>query len=158
VVVFAYIYGDIPQVQSDLKGIRNILFINLVPSEIVWLQKYFCPEDMESEVEHREVPTEEAAVKSSGTMKKRHRGRHIAAGRRSEPKELTRGDCGSRRKLAAACRKASSRARVAWFKRNVFRKIRTPGNCGPQKELVAVGKGMTNYKTGRAQGIRWQET
>jgi sulfopyruvate decarboxylase TPP-binding subunit len=31
-------------------------------------------EDMESEVECREVPTEEAAVKSSGTMKKQHRG------------------------------------------------------------------------------------
>jgi hypothetical protein len=31
-------------------------------------------EDMKSEVEHLEVPAEEAAVKSSGTMKKRHRG------------------------------------------------------------------------------------
>jgi hypothetical protein len=27
------------------------------------------PKGMESEVEHREVPTKEAAVKSSGTMK-----------------------------------------------------------------------------------------
>jgi hypothetical protein len=36
-------------------------------------------EDMESEVEHREVPMEEAAVKSSGTIKKRHRGLHLAA-------------------------------------------------------------------------------
>jgi hypothetical protein len=35
-------------------------------------------------------------------MKKQHRGRHLAAGRRREPKELTWGDCGSRRKLAAA--------------------------------------------------------
>jgi hypothetical protein len=31
-------------------------------------------EDTESEVEHQEAPTEEAAVKSSGTMKKRHSG------------------------------------------------------------------------------------
>jgi hypothetical protein len=30
---------------------------------------------MESEAEHREIPEEEAAVKSSGEMKKRHRGR-----------------------------------------------------------------------------------
>jgi hypothetical protein len=51
------------------------------------------PEDMESEAEHREIPTEGSAVKSSGTMKKRHKGRHLAAGRRGEPKELTRGDC-----------------------------------------------------------------
>jgi hypothetical protein len=71
------------------------------------------PEKMQSEVEHREVPMEEAAVKSSETMKKRHRGRHLAAGRRGEPKELARGDCGSRRKLAAACRKVSRRSVVA---------------------------------------------
>jgi hypothetical protein len=51
--------------------------------------KELSPEDMESEVEHREVPTEEATAKSSGTMKKRHRGRHLAAGRHGEPKELT---------------------------------------------------------------------
>jgi hypothetical protein len=37
-------------------------------------------EDMESEVEHWEVHMEEAAVKSLGTIKKRHRGRHLAAG------------------------------------------------------------------------------
>jgi hypothetical protein len=47
------------------------------------------PEDMEYEVERREVPTEESAVKSSATIKKRHRGRHLAAGRRGESKELT---------------------------------------------------------------------
>jgi hypothetical protein len=32
------------------------------------------PEDMKSEMEHWEVPMEEAAVKSSGTMTKRDRG------------------------------------------------------------------------------------
>jgi hypothetical protein len=51
--------------------------------------KKLNPEDMESRVEHREVPTEEAAVKSSGAMKKRHRGQHLAAGRCGEPKKLT---------------------------------------------------------------------
>jgi hypothetical protein len=60
----------------------------------VWMEpclesKKLNPEDLESEVEHREVPTEEAALKSSGTMKKRHRGRHLGAERRGEPKELT---------------------------------------------------------------------
>jgi hypothetical protein len=34
-------------------------------------------EDVESEVEYREVPTEEATVKSSGTMKKQHRVLHL---------------------------------------------------------------------------------
>jgi hypothetical protein len=51
------------------------------------------PEKMESEVEHWEIATEEAAVKSSGTMKKRHRVRHLAAERHEEPKELTRRNC-----------------------------------------------------------------
>jgi hypothetical protein len=51
--------------------------------------------DVESEAERREVPTEEAAVKSSRIMKKWHRGRHIAAGQRGKPRKLTRGDCGS---------------------------------------------------------------
>jgi hypothetical protein len=46
-------------------------------------------EGMESQVEHREVPTEEAKVKSLGTMKKQHTGWHLAAGQHGEPKELT---------------------------------------------------------------------
>jgi hypothetical protein len=61
------------------------------------------PDNMESEVEHREIPMEEAAVKSSTTMKKQHKGQHLAAGRCGKPKELTRGGCGSWMKLAAAC-------------------------------------------------------
>jgi hypothetical protein len=42
-------------------------------------------ENVEFEMEHREVPTEEAAVKSSGTIKKRLRGQQLGAGRRGEP-------------------------------------------------------------------------
>jgi hypothetical protein len=66
-----------------------------------------------SEAVHEEFRTEDGAVKSSGTMKKRRRGRHLAAGRPGEPKQLTRGICGSRRKLAAACRKMTHSAEVA---------------------------------------------
>jgi hypothetical protein len=88
------------------------------------------PEDRESEVEHRNAPTEEAAVKSSGAMKKRHRSRHLAAGGRGEPKELTRGDGGSRRKLAAACRKVSRRARMAWRKRIIVTNYWLRGKVG----------------------------
>jgi hypothetical protein len=104
-----------------------------------------CLEEMEAVAEHQEVPAEEAAVKSSGKMKKRHRGRYLAAGRRGEPNELTRQDCGSRRKLAAACRKVSRHAAVIWRKKNVFRKIRTQGNCGPRKELAAAGRKTTHH-------------
>jgi hypothetical protein len=76
--------------------------------------------DMESEGVLGEFHTEDAAVKSLGTLKKRHRGRHLAAGRCGEPKELAQGICGSQRKLAATSRKVSRRARVAWRKWNTF--------------------------------------
>jgi hypothetical protein len=93
--------------------------------------------------EHQEVPREEAAVKPVERRKKRHRGRKQAAGRHGEPKELTRGDHGSRKNLAAACRKASRRATVAWRKRNVFRKSWTHGNCGLRKDVTASRKKAT---------------
>jgi hypothetical protein len=56
---------------------------------------------------------------------------------------LTRGDCGSQKKLAAACRKASRRKTVAWCKRNIFRKYWTHENCGPRKDVTAAGKKVT---------------
>jgi hypothetical protein len=92
--------------------------------------------DVESEAGRQKAPTEEAAVKSSGITKKRHRGRHTAAGWSAKPKKWTHGDCGSRGRFVAACRKVSA---VAWCRRNIFRDIRTPGNCGSRQELGATG-------------------
>jgi hypothetical protein len=80
--------------------------------------------------EHREVPKEEAAAKPSRITKKRHRGWHLAAERRREPKELPRWDFGSGRNLAAACKKASRRTAVARRKGYFFRKIRKIGDPG----------------------------
>jgi hypothetical protein len=97
----------------------------------------------ESESEHREVPNEYAVVKPVRGRRKRHRGRKQAAGRRGEPKKLTRGDCVSRKKLAAPCRKVSRSATVAWRKRNIFRKSLTQVNCGPRHEFAA-GRNMTH--------------
>jgi hypothetical protein len=104
---------------------------------------------LESESEHREVPNEDAVLEPAKGRKMRRRGRKQAAGRRGEPKELTVGECGSRKQLAAACRKVSRRATVAWRKRNIFRKSRTQGNCGPRQELAA-GRNMTR-RAGMAQ-------
>jgi hypothetical protein len=59
-------------------------------------------------------------------------------------KERTREYRGSRRKSAAACRKVSFRAKVAWRKRNLFSIIRTQGDCGPRKELPVAGREMTH--------------
>jgi hypothetical protein len=68
------------------------------------------PEEIEFETEHEKVPKEDAAVNPAGALKKRHRGRHPAAGRRGQPKERTRGICGSRKKLDAARRWMARRA------------------------------------------------
>jgi hypothetical protein len=82
---------------------------------------------------------EDAVVKLVKGRKKRHRGRKPTAGRRGEPKELTRSDCETGKKLAAACRNVSSCATVAWRKRNHLGKIGTQENCGPGKEFAAAG-------------------
>jgi hypothetical protein len=111
------------------------------------------PEEMESESGHREISKEDAVAKPVKGRKKRHRDRHLAAGRRGEPKELNRGDCGSQRKLAAACRKVPRRAAVVRRKGNVFWKIRTQGNCEPRKQLVAARREMTHRaKVARRKG------
>jgi hypothetical protein len=102
------------------------------------------PVYMESESEHREFLNENAVVKPVRGRKKLHRGRKQAAGRRGEPKELIRGDCGSRKKLAADCSKVSRRATVAWRKRNTFRKSWTNGNCEPRKEVTTAGRKITS--------------
>jgi hypothetical protein len=128
---------------TEMKNWRRELMACQEMTEACQNSKEPSPEEMESEVERREFPTKEAAVKSSRTMKKRHKGRRMAAGRRGKPKELTRRDCGSRGLLAAACRKVSRRATVAWRKRYVFRKIRTQGSCGPRQELAAARRVMT---------------
>jgi hypothetical protein len=91
------------------------------------------PGMMQSVAEHQVTPKEDAVVKPYKGRKKRHRGRKPAAGRRGEPKEMTRGDCGSGRNLAAACRKVSSTcATVAWRKRKLLRKTGTRENYGPR--------------------------
>jgi hypothetical protein len=100
------------------------------------------PEMMQSVEEHQEIPKEGAIVKPVEGRKKRHRGRKLAAGRRGEPKELIRGICGSRSKLAAACRKVSRRARMARHKGKILMKIQIQGNCGSRKKLAA-GRKMT---------------
>jgi hypothetical protein len=61
--------------------------------------------------EHQEIPTEDAAVMPVGEPRKQSRARYLPAERHQKKHELT------------ACRKKVSRhARVAWRKRNLFRK------------------------------------
>jgi uncharacterized protein with gpF-like domain len=62
---------------EDMKDDRRETMSCQVTTQAYLDIKEVNPEDMKSEVEYREIPTEEAAVKYSGTMKKRHR--HLAA-------------------------------------------------------------------------------
>jgi NurA-like 5'-3' nuclease len=65
---------------ADMKKDRKETMSCQVTTEACLDSKELNLEDMESEVEHWEIPTEEVAMKSLGTMKKWHRGRHLAAG------------------------------------------------------------------------------
>jgi hypothetical protein len=80
------------------------------------------PEEMASEAEHQEVSKEHATEETGKAPSKQHRDQHLAAGCSIKPKELTRVDQGSRRKLAATCRKVPRHARVAWHKAIAIRK------------------------------------
>jgi hypothetical protein len=77
------------QLMAEMEAIMNAHYERMIAIIKTGL------EEMKSVAEHQEVPKEDASVKSSGAIKKRHRCRHLAAGRLEEPKELTRGDCGS---------------------------------------------------------------
>jgi hypothetical protein len=86
------------------------------------------PEEMESGVEHQEVPKEYSAEKPVGRLKKWHRGQNLDIEQRKKSKEWTQGNCGSRKKLAAASRKMTHRTGVAQRKVHVIRKNQTKGN------------------------------
>jgi hypothetical protein len=107
---------------------------------------------MQSVAEHQEVPREDASVMPVRGLRKQRRGRKQAAGRREEPKKLNRGICRSWEKLAAACRKVSRRATVAWRKRNILRKFWTQRNCGLRKEVTAAGIKITRCAGHRRKG------
>jgi hypothetical protein len=64
------------------------------------------------EAEQEKVPKEQAAVKRVGGLRKRHRGGKLATERCQKPKD------GSRRKLVAAHRGTTRRAKVAQRKRH----------------------------------------
>jgi hypothetical protein len=72
------------------------------------------PGMMQSIEEHQEIPKGEASKMPVGGPRKRRRVRNPAAECRQMQTERPRGYCGSRRKLAAACKKVTRCAKVAW--------------------------------------------
>jgi hypothetical protein len=109
------------------------------------------PGMMQSMEEHQDVPIEEVAVTPVKGPKKRHRGRKSNPGR-GEPKKLNRGNCGSWKKLAAACRKVSRHATVAWRKRKLLRKSETRGFCGSR-----IGVTVTDRRTSSHATVAWRK-
>jgi hypothetical protein len=97
------------------------------------------PEEMETVTEHEEIPEEDATVMPVGEPRKRRRVCNLAAERSQKMKERTRGKSRFKRKLAAACRKVSRLAKVAWRERNPFRNVQTQRNCGLRKRLTVTG-------------------
>jgi hypothetical protein len=103
--------------------------------------------------EHQEIPKGEAAVMPVGEPRKRRRVWSLATECHQKRKERTRGNRGSRRKLAAACRKVSRCSRMAWHRKSIVRKIGTQENCGPRKEFAAAGIRVTCFaKVARRKG------
>jgi hypothetical protein len=145
--------------RRDLKELMKMMTANQAKTDakVTELTEEEEPASVDRKPEvaqQREVPVEDAVVIPVKGRKKRHRGMKKAAERREEPKELTRGLCGSRMKLAAACRKVSRRATVAWCKRIILRKSSTQRNCGPRKEVTAARIKITRCQD---TGI-WHET
>jgi hypothetical protein len=79
------------------------------------------PGMMRSTEEHQEIPKGGAVVMPVGEPRKRSRVRNLAVVRLQKQKERTRGNHGSRRKSAAACRKVFRHAKMTWRKRNIAR-------------------------------------
>jgi hypothetical protein len=71
------------------------------------------PEEIKSKVVYEEVPKEHAAVKPVRALNKWYLGQNLAAERHQKLKERTRGNCGSRKKLAATHRRMTCCAGVA---------------------------------------------
>jgi hypothetical protein len=125
---------------ADMTGCRKERMTSQETTEARLECKEPTSEETESAAERRELPKEHAAVKPVGGLRKRHRGRHLAAGRRGQSEERTRGNCVSRKKLAAACRGTTCHAGVARRRGNV-RKNQTRDKVagGTQKGRTAEG-------------------
>jgi hypothetical protein len=116
------------------------------------LEKMESMEEIESKLEHHEVPKEEAAAGTARALKDGYVDRH-----RRQPKKRPQGNVGSRKKLATACRGMNHHAIPAQRK----------GHCreGHVKEKAVPGnqKGWT-FRTRRwakpegVNGIRNQDS
>jgi hypothetical protein len=111
--------------KADLENLRRRMEEMLTANQNGLKEMIACKEATETEPdpgmmqsveEHQEIPKGEAAVMPVREPRKRRRVCNLTTGRRQKRKERTRGYRGSRRKSAAACKKVSRHAKVAWRK------------------------------------------
>jgi hypothetical protein len=103
-------------VKADKEKIEAIREACLEKTESCLESKEPVRLELESIAVHEDIPKEEAIVKTVGALKKWHRDRHPAIRCHGQPKKRTQGNCGSRKKLAAACTWMTGRAILAWHK------------------------------------------
>jgi hypothetical protein len=77
------------------------------------LEKTEAMGETESELEHQEIPKEDAAEETFGALEKRYGDRHLAVWSGRQGKKWTQGNGGSRKKLAVARSGVTRRAGVA---------------------------------------------
>jgi hypothetical protein len=112
------------------------------------------PEEMQSGAKHEKVPKKHTAVKPVGGLRKRHRGQNLAAERRPKPKARTPENCGSQKKLAAARRRTTSRAKWHGARETSSRKNQTRDKTGRgTSKRGALGR-RHQPKPERKNGIR----
>jgi hypothetical protein len=73
-------------------------------------------EEIKTEGVHEEVPKEKSTVKTVIALKRQHGDWHLAVRCCDQPKKQTQRNCGSGKKLAAACRGMTCRPIPAWRK------------------------------------------
>jgi hypothetical protein len=92
-------------------------------------------------------------VRFSGALKKRHRGRRLTAERGKNPKERTRGNYGSRKRLTVAGGKMTRRAGMAWRKRKVIRKKCTRDRVEQEARRVRMLRKRLQKETKRQREL-----
>jgi hypothetical protein len=105
------------------------------------------PEEKETVAEQREVPKEEAAVETIGALKKRYGDRHLAVGRRRQLKKRTKGDGGSRQKLAVVRKGMTRRAGVARRKGGSHNGPTVEQRRRKNRTTDSVGRGTSKGRT-----------
>jgi hypothetical protein len=129
--------------KADLKNLQSMMKRMMDMNEAARLEEEEPTSvDMGPEGVNQEIPRVDAAVMPVGGMRKRCRGRNLAAECHQKPKETTQEKCGSRKRLVVARRGMTRCAKVAWQKGNVFRRKLTQGPCGSQKKKkTAINRG-----------------